>query len=126
VGAEKDYIATRVSYGLNLGGPSIAVTSACSSSLVAVAQACNALAARQCDAAVAGGASEGLVASSDGHVRPFDAKADGTVFGDAAGAVCLKRQNDAERDGDPIIATIRGWAVTNDGASKPGYAALTV
>ena len=96
MGNEKDYIATRVSYALDLMGPSLAVNSACSSALAAVAQAAQALLTGQADMALAGGAAltfpghgylyeEGLVNSTDGRVRPFDAAANGTVFGDAVG-----------------------------------------
>jgi surfactin synthase thioesterase subunit/acyl-CoA synthetase (AMP-forming)/AMP-acid ligase II/acyl carrier protein len=102
VGNEKDYISTRVSYALDLGGPSMAVTSACSSGLVAVAQAAQSLMVGQTDVAVAGASSltfpnmgyryeKGMVGSTDGHVRPFDEDASGTLFGDGVGAVVLKR-----------------------------------
>merc|ERR1719326_929958 len=102
VGNEKDYIATRVSYMLNLQGPSMTVNAACSSGLVAVAQAAQAINSGACDVAIAGASSltfpnlgylyqEGLVNSTDGYVRPFDTDASGTVFGDGVGAVILKR-----------------------------------
>ena len=134
VGNEKDYIATRVSYNLDLGGPSFTVNSACSSGLVAVAQAAQAIIAGQCDVAIAGASSltfpnfgyvysEGLVASEDGHVRPFDAAASGTLFGDSVGAVVLKRMDDAVADGDHVWAVLKGSAVTNDGKEKAGYSA---
>ena len=134
VGNEKDYIATRVSYALDLMGPSLAVNSACSSALAAVAQAAQALLTGQADMALAGGAAltfpgygyvyeEGLVNSTDGVVRPFDAAANGTVFGDAVGAVVLKREADALADDDNILATLLGFGMSNDGARKLGYAA---
>jgi len=134
VGNEKDYIATRVSYALDLMGPSLAVNSACSSALAAVAQAAQALLTGQADMALAGGAAltfpghgylyeEGLVNSTDGRVRPFDAAANGTVFGDAVGAVVLKREADALADDDNILATMLGFGMSNDGARKVGYAA---
>ena len=102
VGNEKDYISTRVSYALDLGGPSMTVTSACSSGLVAVAQAAQSLMVGQTDVAIAGASSltfpnmgycyeKGMVGSVDGHVRPFDEDASGTLFGDGVGAVILKR-----------------------------------
>ena len=102
VGNEKDYISTRVSYALDLGGPSMTVTSACSSGLVAVAQAAQSLIVGQTDVAIAGASSltfpnmgycyeKGMVGSVDGHVRPFDEDASGTLFGDGVGAVVLKR-----------------------------------
>ena len=134
VGNEKDYIATRVSYQLDLGGPSFTVNSACSSGLVAVAQAAQAILSGDCDVAVAGASSltfpnfgylysEGLVGSKDGHVRPFDAEASGTLFGDGIGAVVLKRMDHAIEDGDHIWGVVKGSAVTNDGREKAGYAA---
>ena len=134
VGSEKDYIATRVSYALDLMGPSLAINSACSSALSAVAQACASLVSRQSDMAIAGGSSltfpgkgylfeQGLVSSIDGKVRPFDAQAHGTVFGDSVGAVILKRLHEAIADDDNVLAVIRGCGVTNDGARKAGYAA---
>merc|ERR1719163_713591 len=115
-------------------GPSLAVNSACSSALSAVAQAAAGLCAGQTDMALAGGSAltfpgtgylfeEGLVNSIDGKVRPFDAKAHGTVFGDAVGAVVLRRLTEAMRDNDNILCVVRGTGVTNDGARKAGYAA---
>ncbi|GAA3463133.1 hypothetical protein GCM10018963_51460 [Saccharothrix longispora] len=134
IGNEKDYVATRVAYLLDLGGPAVTVTSACSSALVAVAQAAQAITSGQCDMAVAGGSSitfpnfgyryaEGLVGSVDGHVRPFDDAASGTLFGDAVGAVVLKRLDLAIEDGDHVWAVLTGFGVSNDGRLKAGYAA---
>jgi acyl transferase domain-containing protein/acyl-coenzyme A synthetase/AMP-(fatty) acid ligase/acyl carrier protein len=134
VGNEKDYISTRVSYLLNLQGPSLTINSACSSGLVAVAQAAQGILAGACDMAIAGASSltfpnlgfmwqEGLVNSKDGFVRPFDEAASGTVFGDAVGAVVLKRLEDAEDDGDYIWGVCRGFGTTNDGNQKAGFAA---
>lgn len=133
-GSEKDYIATRVAYQLDLGGPAFTVNSACSSGLVALASAAAALRAGQCDMAIAGAASltfpgngylyaDGLVASEDGHVRPFDADASGTLFGDTVGAVVLKRLDEALRDGDNVLSIVRGYDVTNDGRQKAGCVA---
>jgi amino acid adenylation domain-containing protein len=134
IGNEKDYIATRVAFLLDLGGPAVTVTSACSSALVAVAQAAQSIATGQCDMAVAGASSltfpnfgyryeEGLVGSIDGRVRPFDAAASGTLFGDAVGAVVLKRLDAALADGDPVWAVLTGYGVSNDGRMKAGYTA---
>lgn len=134
IGNEKDYIATRVAYLLNLGGPAITVTSACSSALVAVAQAAQSIMSGQCDMAIAGASSinfpnfgyryeDGLVGSVDGHVRPFDDAASGTLFGDAVGAVVLKRLEDAIEDADHIWAVLSGFGVSNDGRMKAGYTA---
>jgi acyl transferase domain-containing protein len=138
LGNDKDFIATRISYKLNLRGPSIAVQCACSTSLVAVVQACQNLLSYQCDLALAGGVSvtfpqrrgyvheEGSLVSGDGRCRPFDAAAGGTIFGDGVGLVVLKRADEALRDGDPILAVIRGFAVNNDGSTKVSYMAPSV
>lgn len=132
---EKDYIASRTAYQLNLKGPAVSVFSACSTSLLAIAQAVDALRNGRCDAAVAGGATikvpvnsghiyeEGAMFSDDGHCRPFDAKAKGTVFSDGGGVVLLKRLSDAERDGDLIYAVIKGVGVNNDGSVKGSFTA---
>ena len=138
LGNDKDYLATRVSFKLNLRGPSITVQTACSTSLVAVAQACMSLSYYQCDMALAGAATlklpqhrgylyqpDGMV-SPDGICRTFDANSRGTVFGDGVSVVLLKRVEDAIEDGDSIYAVIKGWGVNNDGASKVGYTAPSV
>lgn len=138
VGNDKDHIATRVSYKLNLRGPSVTVQTACSSSLVAVHVACQSLLNGECDMALAGGVSisnlynngyfyyEGGITSRDGHCRPFDEQAGGTVSGDGVGVVLLKRRAEAEADGDDIKAVIKGTAVNNDGSQKVGYTAPSV
>ncbi len=138
LGASADFLATRVSYKLDLRGPSITVQTACSTSLVAVAQACQALLTYQADVALAGGVSitlpqrrgylhdEGGMVSPDGRCRTFDVRADGTVFGSGAGVVVLKRLEDALRDGDHVHAVIRGSAVNNDGATKIGFTAPSI
>jgi amino acid adenylation domain-containing protein len=130
---EKDYIATRTAYQLNLKGPAVAVYSACSTSLLAIAQAVSSIRDGQCDIAIAGAASitspiksghlyeEGSIMSRDGHCRPFDSEATGTVFSDGAGVVLLKSREDAERDGDTIYAIIKGIGVNNDGADKGSF-----
>mgnify|MGYP001544540022 CR=1 FL=1 len=135
---DKDFLATRVSYKLNLRGPSLAVQTACSTSLVAVHAAVQSLLAGECDAALAGGVSirvpqaegyewqEGMILSPDGHCRPFAANAAGTIGGNGAGAVVLKRAEDALADGDTIHAIIRGSAINNDGAGKVGYTAPSI
>ena len=132
---DKDYLATRVSYKLNLRGPSLNVQTACSTSLVAVHLAREALLAGHCDMALAGGVAvrvpqgagytyeEGGVSSPDGHCRAFDAKGRGTVFGSGVGVVLLKRLEDAIRDGDRIHAVLKGSAINNDGAQKVGFTA---
>lgn len=135
IGNEKDYLATRVSYKLNLRGPSIAVQTACSTSLVTVHLACRGLLSGECDLALAGGISirvpqkagylyqEGGVHSPDGYCRAFDARALGTTFGSGAGVVVLKRLDQALSDNDHIWAVIKGSAVNNDGSAKVGYTA---
>ncbi|MFE9692972.1 type I polyketide synthase [Micromonospora sp. NPDC005806] len=132
---DKDSLPTRVAYHLDLRGPAVAVQTACSSSLVAVHLAVQGLLARECDVALAGGAhvrlpggtgyryEAGGIMSRDGHCRPFDARATGTVGGDGAALVVLRRLADARRDGDPIYAVIRGSAVNNDGRMKVGFTA---
>lgn len=138
LGNDKDYLTTRVSYKLNLNGPSITVQTACSTSLVAVVQACQSLLTYQCDMALAGGVSitfpqkrgylyqEGGMVARDGHCRTFDAKAEGTIFGSGAGVVLLKRLEDALAEGDHIYAVIKGTAINNDGSLKVGYTAPSV
>lgn len=138
LGNDKDFLSTRVSYKLNLRGPSMTIQCACSTSLVAVSQACTALLNYQCDMALAGGVSisfpqkrdylyqEDSLVSADGTCRAFDADARGTVFGHGTAVVVLKRLSDAVADGDNILAVIRGTALNNDGAAKIGYAAPSV
>lgn len=135
---DKDYLATRVAYQLNLCGPAVAVQSACSTSLVAIAQACDSLIARSCDMAISGGVTatfpqeqgylhtEDSILSPDGTCRTFDADARGTIFGDGVGAVVLKRLSDAIADRDHVYAVIQGWGVNNDGGDKNGYTAPSV
>jgi amino acid adenylation domain-containing protein len=132
---DKDYLPTRVSYKLNLRGPSLCVQTACSTSLVAVCVACQQLASYQCDMALAGGVSitfpqkkghiyqEGGISSPDGHCRAFDERAQGTVAGDGVGIVVLKRLAEAVADRDHIYAVIKGFAINNDGSVKAGYTA---
>ncbi|HYH19581.1 MAG TPA: SDR family NAD(P)-dependent oxidoreductase [Azospirillum sp.] len=135
VGNDPTFLATRASYLLDLKGPAVSVGTACSTSLVAVHLACQSLLSHECDMALAGGVSvhlplvsgyryeDGGILSPDGHCRPFDAAARGTVSSDGAGAVALKRLEDAVADGDVIHAVIRGSALNNDGSDKVGYTA---
>ncbi|MCX4247333.1 type I polyketide synthase [Paraliomyxa miuraensis] len=130
-----DHLATSTAYKLDLHGPAFVVQSACSTSLSAVHLACQSLLSHQTDMALAGGVSvrvpqtmgyvyeDGGVASPDGHCRPFDAQARGTVFGSGAGIVVLRRLEDALSAGDTIHAVIAGSAANNDGAAKIGYTA---
>lgn len=135
MGNDKDYLSSRVSYKLNLKGPSITIQTACSSSLVAVHMACESLLNYECDMAVAGGVAvsvplhagylyqEGMICSPDGLCRAFDEDAQGTAFGNGLGVVVLKRAEDAYKNGDRIYAVVKGSAVNNDGALKVGYTA---
>ncbi|MBW4431898.1 MAG: acyltransferase domain-containing protein [Pelatocladus maniniholoensis HA4357-MV3] len=137
-GNSQDFAATRISYKLNLKGPSINVQTACSTSLVAVHSACQGLLNYECDMALAGGIcitslqkegyfyQQGGITSPDGHCRAFDASSQGTIFGDGVGLVVLKRLEDAIADGDFIYAVIKGSAINNDGAAKVGYTAPSV
>ncbi|MFF2620128.1 SDR family NAD(P)-dependent oxidoreductase [Kitasatospora sp. NPDC058046] len=134
-GTDKDFAATRLAYRLGLRGPCVAVQTACSSSLVAVHLACQTLLLREADQALADGASIVLpnspgwqyesasIHSASGLCRPFDATADGTVMGDGAALVALRRLEDAAADGSRIYAVIRGSAVTNDGGRSNGFTA---
>ena len=138
LGNDKDFLATRVAYKLNLRGPAIGVQTACSTSLVAVQIAFESVMRGECDLALAGGVSimfpqgsgylyqPGMILSPDGHCRAFDADAAGTVPGRGAGVVVLKKLKDAIKDRDQIYAVIRGAAVNNDGSSKVGYSAPSV
>ncbi|GGW75655.1 type I polyketide synthase [Streptomyces caelestis] len=130
-----DYLATYTSYRLGLNGPSLNVRTACSTSLVATHLACQALRLGDCDIALAGGVEietpygrgyrhvAGGIDSADGYCRPLDSEASGTVFGSGGGVVVLKRLADAVADGDPVYAVIKGSAVNNDGAERPGFTA---
>jgi acyl transferase domain-containing protein len=138
IGNGGDFLTTRVSYKLNLKGPSHLVQSACSTSLAAVHIASQSLLNQECDMALAGGVSinvrnqfgykylEGGMASPDGHCRAFDAQAQGTIFGSGVGLVLLKRLDDALQDRDFIYAVIKGSAINNDGSAKVGYTAPSV
>ncbi|PSK92342.1 amino acid adenylation domain-containing protein [Murinocardiopsis flavida] len=138
LGNDRNYLPTRVSYKLNLNGPSVNLQTACSTSLVAVHQACQSLRSGECDMALAGGVSivvpqrsgylfeDGMIRSPDGHCRAFDARAAGTLFGNGCGVVLLKRLTEAVADGDEIVAVIKGSAVNNDGADKVGFTAPSV
>jgi len=135
IGLGSDYLTMRVSYKLNLRGPSVNLQSGCSTSLLAVHAACQGLQNFECDMALAGGVSvmhprlggyvyqDGALLSPDGHVRVFYASAGGTVFSEGAGIVVLKRLTDALAEGDRIRAVICGTAVNNDGFEKTSFTA---
>jgi acyl transferase domain-containing protein/SAM-dependent methyltransferase len=132
---DKDHLCTQASYRLDLRGPSVVVQTTCSTSLVAVSLACESLHAGRCDMALAGGVTvrvpqrggyfytAGSILSPDGHCRPFDADAQGTIVGSGVGLVVLKRLKDAVRDGDTIRALVLGAGLNNDGSDKVGYTA---
>jgi len=138
IGNDKDFLSTRISYKLNLKGPSITIQTACSTSMVAVHLARQSLLSEETDMALAGAVSVrvphragyfcdgGGVVSPDGRVRAFDATANGTVFGSGGGILVLKRLADALSDGDTIHAVIKGSAINNDGSEKAGYTAPSV
>lgn len=126
-----DYLPAQVAYRLGLTGPAVAVQTACSTSLVSVCMAAQSLVDYRCDLALAGGVSiiwprhrytPGGLVSPDGRCRAFDAAAQGSGFGSGSGTVALKRLDDAERDRDHIYAVLPGWAVTNDGSARAGFA----
>ncbi|MEL3970719.1 beta-ketoacyl synthase N-terminal-like domain-containing protein [Rossellomorea oryzaecorticis] len=138
IGNDKDFLSTRISYKLNLKGPSITVQTACSSSLVAIHYAVQSILNGESDIALAGGVSvsvpqktgylykEGGILSRDGRCRPFDEKASGTVKGNGCGVVVLKSLSEAIRDNDTIYSVIKSTAINNDGADKIGFTAPSV
>ena len=133
--ANKNYLNTLLSYNFGFTGPSYSISTACSSSLTAIHIACRHLLLRECSMAIAGGIRitstiekgyqyiEGMILSKDGHCRPFDENASGTIFGEGGGAVILKRLEDAIQDKDQIYAVIKASATNNDGANKIGFTA---
>ncbi len=132
---DKDFMCTRVSYKLDLKGPSVTLYSACSTSLVAVDAACQGLLTGRCDLALAGGVSiwlpqktgyhyeEGMLFSKSGRCRSFDSGADGTIFSDGGGLVALMRLDEAIARKDPVQAVILASFTNNDGSQKAGYTA---
>jgi amino acid adenylation domain-containing protein/non-ribosomal peptide synthase protein (TIGR01720 family) len=132
---DKDFLASRAAYKLNLRGPALVLQTACSTSLVAVHMATQGLLSGECSIALAGGVTlrvphktgyryqEGSILAPDGHCRAFDAGAQGTVASNGIGMVVLKRLEDALAERDHIYAVIKGSSVNNDGAAKVGYTA---
>ena len=137
-GNQKDYIALRTAYLLDLRGPAVSLNTACSTTLLAVDQAYRSLLDYECDIALSGGIDitvpqrsgflyqDGGTFAKDGHCRPFDADATGTMFCDGAGVVILKRLADAQADGDTIYALIRGTGKNNNGARSASFLAPSV
>ena len=135
---DSNTLSTRISYKLNLKGPSFTVQTACSTSIVSVHLACQSLISGECKIAVAGGVAidlpkkngyiyqEGMIYSKDGYCHSFDEEASGSVFGDGIGVVTLKLLEDAIADNDNIYAVIKGSAINNDGSEKPGFLAPSV
>ncbi|MGR9161690.1 beta-ketoacyl synthase N-terminal-like domain-containing protein [Rhizobium leguminosarum] len=135
LGNDRNYLTSTASYRLGLTGPSITIQAACATSLAAIHYARQALLDDECDIALAGGISvicpqpdgydyvEGSVRSPNGVCRPFDAGADGTVFGNGGGLVVLKKSSDAIASGNTRYANIIGSAITHDGARKMNFAA---
>jgi acyl transferase domain-containing protein len=137
-GSDRDYLTTRVSYKLDLSGPSLDVQSACSTAMASVVLGIQSLLLYQSDLIIAGGVSitypekrgylyvPGGLESSDGVCRPFDKKANGTLFSRGCGVILMKRLEDAIRDKDNIYAVIRSGAINNDGNKKVGFTAPSV
>lgn len=138
IGNDKDFLSTRIAYKLNLTGPSINVQTACSTSMVAVYLACQSILTNECDIALVGASTvrfphysgykyiKGDILSSDGHCRPFDAKAEGTIFGSGVAAIVIKSLKKAIEDKDHIYAAIKSTAINNDGGLKISYTASSV
>jgi acyl transferase domain-containing protein len=133
---DKEYLCTRVAHKLNLRGPAINMQTACSTSLAAIHMACQGLLSGECDLALAGGVSlpyikkegylyrkGGMILSSDGHCKVFEARSDGTVFGNGVGVVLLKRLREAVEDRDNIYAVVKGSFINNDGLNRGGFTA---
>jgi non-ribosomal peptide synthase protein (TIGR01720 family) len=138
ISVDKDMFASRISYKLNLNGPSIALGTACSTSLVCIHLACQSLLNGESKMALAGGSNittpnttghiyhAGGFSSPDGYCRAFDAKGQGTVGGAGTSFVLLKRLDDALADNDTVYAVIKGSAINNDGSEKIGYTAPSI
>ncbi|MDQ1102854.1 type I polyketide synthase [Nocardioides zeae] len=138
LGGDKEYLPARVSYKLDLRGPSMAVQTACSSSLTAIHVACQAILNDECDMALAGGVSvrmpwaegymhvPGGTTSPDGRCRAFDVDSVGSIIGNGAGVVMLKHLTEALADGDHIYGVIKGTSINNDGSRKVSFTAPSV
>ncbi|MFI5957624.1 SDR family NAD(P)-dependent oxidoreductase [Cryptosporangium sp. NPDC051539] len=138
IGNDKDALTTVAAYRLGLTGPAVSVQTFCSTSAVAIHMACQSLRLDECDLALAGGVCvrvpdrvghlfvEGGQKSPDGHIRTFDRKSKGGIFGDGVGIVLLKPLRKALADRDTVLAVIRGSAMNNDGAAKFSYTAPSI
>lgn len=138
LGNDRDFLTTRVSYKLNLRGPSVNIQTACSTSLVAIHFACQSILNGECDTALAGGVSirvpqksghlyqYGMIHSPDGHCRAFDAESQGSTGGNGVGIIVLKLLEKAITDRDNILAVIKGSAINNDGSLKVGFTGPSV
>ncbi|MDE9482406.1 polyketide synthase [Xenorhabdus bovienii] len=138
LGNDKDFLATRLAFKLNLTGPALTVQTACSSALAALHQARAALLLGEIDMAVVAAAAirfphvrgyhpdDHPILSRDGRCRPFSEEASGTIFGSGVGVVVLKKLNRAQQDLDQIYAVLHASAMNNDGANKVGYSASSV
>lgn len=138
LGNEKDFLALKVAYALNLTGPAININLASATGLAVVIKACQSLANNEADIMLAGASSIILpnqfgyiyepenIFSKDGHCRPFDQESTGTVLSSGVGVVVLKRLSDAIKDNDSIHAIIKGYSINNDGNRKIGFTAPSV
>lgn len=129
-GSAGSFLSGRLSYHMGLNGPSLAVETACSSSLVALHLACQSLRQGECSRALVGGVNAMVspktnvltcklrALSPSGHSRAFDATADGYLRGEGCGVVAIRKLSDAKADGDPILAVIRGSALSHNGNSS--------
>lgn len=135
LGNDKDFLATRIAWHLDLTGPAMSVQSGCSSSLVALHQACQAIQQGDCSMALVAGVSltlpleegspvsEGMIFSPSGSCNPYTSQADGTVGGTGAVVLVLQRLEDAVSQGAPCWGVIKGSAINNDGRKKVSFTA---
>ncbi len=135
---DKDFVSSLIAYRLNLKGGVYTLNTACSTSLVTINQAIKSLLSGENHIALAGGVSlkspdkrgyfyrDGMINSKDGHTRPFDSESSGTVESEGGGVVVLKRLSEAKKDGDNVLAVIKGSAINNDGNRKVGFTAPSI
>lgn len=135
---DKDFVASRVAYKLNLSGPALSFQCACSSSLVALHYACLSVKSGDCEGALVGGVSisfpeetgyiyqQNGIRSKDGYCRPFQEGASGIIKGDGCSVVMIKSLEKAIEDGDTVLAIVDATAINNDAKNKIGYTAPSV